>query len=340
MDHPPPAPPPAPSRRALPLVLLLASAGAAAAGDGPPAPYAASRPLPAPARFLEGVVSTGVDDAHAAFSPDGRELYFIRNTPDFAHWTVLVMKFASGRWSQPEVAPFSGRWNDADVTVTRDGKRMFLISNRPLSGEGPPRPDTDLWTMEREKSGEWGKPRHLVELTSPTDEWFPTVTDDGTLYFGSERPGGKGKSDLWRAKWLGDKFGPPENLGDPLNTPEQEIEPYISPDERFMIFSAVRLERKAAYDLFVTFRCDGRWTPPRPLGAGVNSERWEFGARISPDGRYLFFTSNRSEFDPAPAKPRTVADLTRALSSPGNGLRDVYQVDLQALDLRSPCEPR
>ncbi len=300
------------------------------------APYAAPHPLPTAARFADGVVNTGQDDAHVSFSPDGRQLYFVRSTPDFEHWTVLTSRFSKGRWTAPEIAPFSGRWSDADVAFSPDGRRLFFISTRPV-GDGPAREDTDLWVMEKAGDG-WGPPRHLSELSSPGFEWFPSLTTSGTIYFGSERPGGKGKSDLWRAEWRGDRFGPPENLGEVINTADQEIEPYISPDERFLIFAAKgRPDAKGAYDLFVSFRCEGTWTAPRPLGAGVNSAGWDFGARLSPDGRYLFFTSNRSEFSAAPPRPRTTAELTRALEAPGNGLRDVYRVDVQALDLRSPC---
>lgn len=314
-------------------VLLLALLPASASPTGATAPAAAG-----PVRFLEGLVSTGADDAHVSFSPDGSTLYFVRSTPDFAHWTVLQSRLVKGRWSRPEVAPWSGEWSDADAVVTRDGRRLFFISNRPVDGGETARPDTEIWVMDRGADGRLGPPRHVAELGSPGDEWFPTLTDDGWLYFGSERPGGKGKSDLWRARWLGDRFGPPENLGEVLNTADQEIEPLVSADGKTLVFAAKgRPEGKGEYDLFVTFLCDGGWSPPAPLGAGVNSSAWEFGPRLSPDGRFLFFTSNRSDFGRRPRGRLDLAALTRRLESPGNGLRDVYRVEVRALALRSPC---
>lgn len=316
-------------------VLLLALLPASASPRG----AAAAHGPAAPVRFLEGLVSTGADDAHVSFTPDGATLYFVRSTPDFMHWTVLESHLVKGRWSRPEVAPWSGEWSDADVTVTRDGRRLFFISNRPVDGGAAARPDMEIWTMDRGADGRLGPPRHVAELGSPGDEWYPTLTDDGTVYFGSERPGGKGKSDLWRARWLGDRFGPPENLGDVLNTADQEIEPLVSGDGRTLVFAAKgRPEGKGEYDLFVTFLCDGRWSPPRPLGAGVNSAGWEFGPRLSPDGRSLFFTSNRSDFGRRPRGRLDLAALTRLLESPGNGLRDVYRIEVSALELRRPCE--
>ena len=309
-----------------PILLLTFTAPAGEAGTGQPVPRL----------FAPGLVSTGFDDAHVSFSPDGQTLYFLRNTPDFAHWTVLVSRRKAGRWGPAEVAPFSGRWNDGDVTITQDGQRLFFISNRPVDGDAP-RPDTEIWTMERAGSG-WGPPRHVAELSSPGDEWFPTMTDDGTLFFGSERPGGHGKCDLWQARWLGDRFAPPENLGDAINTPDQEIEPWISPDGRTLIFSGKgRRDGRGEYDLFVSFRCGQRWSEPRPLGSGANSAGWDFGPRFSPDGRTFFFTSNRSDWPGSRARPLTARELERTLAAPGNGLRDVYEIPAAALDLRSPC---
>ncbi|MFO0583831.1 MAG: hypothetical protein U0229_16285 [Anaeromyxobacter sp.] len=293
---------------------------------------------PAPARFLEGIVSTGDDDAHVAFTPDGRTLYFLRDTPDFAHWTVMQSRREGAGWTVPEVAPWSGEWDDGDVFVTRDGAHLYFISNRPTDGGDRPRPDTELWVMDRGVDGRWGPPRHVAELSSPGDEWFPTLTADGTIYFGSERPGGQGKSDLWRARWLGDRFGPPENLGPSVNGPDQEIEPLVSDDGRTLVFAARGHAGGAGqYDLFVTFACDGGWTPPRPLGAGVNSPAWDFGPRRSPDGRTFYFTSNRADFERRRGVRLDAAALARRLGSPGNGLRDVYAVDAATLDLEPPC---
>lgn len=328
-----------PFARLMIATALTAGTFALAAPRPPRPPYASATPIPTAVRFMGAGLNTGQDDAHVTFSPDGRELYFVRTTPDFAYWTILTSRFEHGRWTPPEIASFSGRWSDADPAFSPDGHRLFFISTRPV-GDGPVREDPDLWMMERrtEGPGGWGPPRHLDALSSPGAEWFPSVTRSGTLYFGSERAGGYGKSDLWRAEWRGDRFGPPENLGPVLNTADQEIEPYIAPDESFLIFSAKGHPGGAgAYDLFVSYRCDGKWTSPRPLGAGVNSPAWDFGARISPDGRTLFFTSNRSDYAAAPPRPRTTEELKKALSSPGNGLHDVYQVDVSALGLRSPC---
>lgn len=315
------------------MLSLLTAAFAIATGaiTHPPTNHGTQAQL-----FGVGTFSTQYDDAHVTFTPDGDTAYFLRNSPDFAYWTVLASHRSHGRWQPPEVAFFSGRYNDADVFVAADGKRILFISNRPVHGTQV-RPDTDLWSIQRTADG-WGAPRHLEGLSSPGNEWFPSMSRDGWLYFGSERAGGHGKSDLWRAHWDGRRFSEPENLGPEINTADQEIEAYVDPDDRYLIFAAKgRKPSVGGYDLYVTYRCDGHWTPPKALGAGVNSPGWDFGARVSPDGRYLYFTSSRSTF--RRGERYDMATLTRHLANPGNGLRDIYRVRMQALGIKSPCQP-
>lgn len=285
-------------------------------------------------RLVEpGRLSTGADESHPSFSADGKTLWFLRNTPDFLHWTVMETHWRDQRWQAPQVAAFSGRWDDADVFETRDGQQRYFISNRPVDGRV--HADTDLWVMQR-KGDQWSQPHRIAELSSEGYEWFPTLTDSGTLYFGSERPGGYGASDLWRARWLGDHFSEPENLGERFNSSDQEIEPLIAPDERWLIFAARgRKDGSGAYDLFISFHCDNDWSAPVPLRGSVNSAAWDFGPRVSPDGKELWFTSNRA--GPRPDALTTTAALEHWIAQPGNGLRDLYRLPLSDALPPSPC---
>lgn len=289
-----------------------------------------------PRLFAPGLVSTGHDDSHLSFTPDGASIFFLRNTPDFNHWTVLTAQRMGNSWNRPRVAPFSGRWSDADVFVTRDDQRLFFVSTRPVDGR--PKDDTDIWVMARE-GGAWGEPRHVPELSSPGFEWFPTMTDAGVIYFGSEREGGAGRSDLWRARWLGDHFSAPENLGPVFNTPDQEIEPLIAPDESWLIFAARgRTPSMGSYDLYISYNCPSGWTAPAPLGGGVNSDAWDFAPRFDPSFQRFYFTSNRADTAAPFAPTMTASSLEQRLNAPRNGLRDVYEVDAAALGMTAGCE--
>jgi Tol biopolymer transport system component len=314
-------------------VLFSAYVLASAIGTQVRHPYASGQALAEPIIFSEGIISTGDDESHPAFTPDGKTLYFLKNTPLFNHWTIAVSQYRNGKWDTPEVASFSGQYSDADPFITEDGKNLFFISTRPVDGKA--KEDTDIWMVEKKASG-WSEPTNLGPLiNSNASEWFPTLTKDGTLYFGSDRPGGKGRTDIWRCKLINGKYGEPENLGDAINSPASEVEPYIAPDESFIIFAAAgRPDGKGAFDLYISYNKNGSWTKGESLGDKINSKWWDFSPKISPDGKYFFFTSNRNFADQPLEKPLSYNELVSRLHSPRNGLRDIYQIDISALKLK------
>ena len=310
------------ARLALCLVTVVAAAGGAMAADDLH-----------PTRYGEGVFTTGAYDFFVAMTPDRKSAYFCRASADFGTWTILETHRSGDRWSAPAMAPFSGRWSDADPHVTPDGSKLFFISNRPDSGEVA-KPSCDLWFVEHRGEG-WGAPRPVGrDVCTDATEWSPSIASNGDLYFGTTREGGKGRDDIWMSRLVDGRYTPPVNLGDSINTKFGEVEPWIAPDERYLIFSAGgRADGKGGLDLYISVRRDGVWSAARPLGHGINSEAWDFNPSVSPDGRTFFFTSTRSGLGTPPARPRTYEQLTRLLSEPGNGLGDIYSIPIEALDL-------
>lgn len=314
-------------------LLLAATLGCSAASNAAtPASWDAMFPAAdaAPKVLAPDVLCTGDDESHASVFPDGRTLYFLKNTPSFDFYTIVYSQLHDGKWSRPRTAPFSGHYSDADIVFTADGRRAYFVSGRPEDGK--PRDDMEIWTIERTADGHWGEPRHVDELSSPTDEWFPTLTADGTIYFGSDRAGGVGGTDIWRARFANGKFQPPENLGAPVNSQGDEIEPFISADEQTLIVAARnRGDAVGAYDLYVARRRGERWDTPRQPGPPINSTGWDFAPRLSPDGKILIFTSNRGFGSRGPDRTLTFDQLEQRLRAPGNGLRDIYYVRADAL---------
>ena len=300
------------------------------------APYAIAAPLRAPAVFAPGVISTGDYESHPAFTPDGATLYFLKDSPGFHFWTIFVSDFKSGQWSAPRLAPFSGQYRDADPFITADGQHFFFISDRPVLGKA--HRDLDIWTMQREGNG-WSAPRNLgAPVNSDGQEWYPTVAADGTLYFGSDRPGGKGRTDLYRSRQVDGKYTEPENLGDAINSAQEEYEPWIAPDQSYLLFMADNREGRGDSDIFISWNCRDGWTKAAPVGAGVNSPGSEYSPKISPDGKYFFWTSTRTDVALLSRQPFDTETYLKRIHSPGNGLGDIYQIDIDALQLRSKCD--
>jgi len=88
---------------AVPMAILVAVSLVAQT-----APYDSAKPLPHATLFAPGIISAGDYDSHPTFTPDGREIYFLKMAPNFSPCTIFVSRYKDGGWSEPEVAPFSG----------------------------------------------------------------------------------------------------------------------------------------------------------------------------------------------------------------------------------------
>jgi Tol biopolymer transport system component len=313
------------------MVVLLACAQIAIAQ------YGTTKPILEPTVFAPGVISTGDYEAVPQFSPDGTTFYFAKGTPDFSFWTIVFSRLENGKWSAPQVAPFSGQHSDADEFITADDKRMVFISRRPVSPEISLNAagKYDIWVMDKTAGADWGQPKNLGRpVNSEGSEFFPTWTKEGTLYFGSGRKGGKGGIDLYRSRLVNGEYQEPENLGDAINTRFDEYEPFIAADESFLIFMAAgRPDGLGGYDLYVSYNRSGQWSKAQNLGAPINSAADELSPKITPDGKYFFWTSTRSAIDKPKTRSWTFQELSSSYHSPQNGLGDIYYLDVSALKL-------
>jgi hypothetical protein len=220
-------------------------------------------------------------ESHAAFDPQTGDLYFVRSTPAFQGWRIFVSHCTDAGWSPAAPPSFAGDGVEADPWFTADGKSLYFISSRSL--DGVKRKDLDLWRVDRGADGAWGSPVHLPEpLNSPGAEWFPRPSADGWLYFGSDRPGGQGATDIWRAREGAGGSWTIENLGPEVNAAGDEYEPLPSPDGSRLILMA-----DGAF--FESTRTGTGWSPRVKLGPEINSDGMQVGAVFSPSGKSLLF---------------------------------------------------
>jgi Tol biopolymer transport system component len=326
-------PPIASGRQHVRVVVL--SAVLASCASPPASPPAAPAVPAAPELYGAGLFSTGAWDFFMAFTPDQRRVLFCRADDKFQRYELLETRLDDlGRWSPPIRPRFARQWSNADPHISPDGSRVFFISNRPNPGEVAERDSYDIWVAPRQADGEWGDAERLpAPVNDPTvDEWSPSVAASGNLYFGSERPGTRGGTDLWVARLVGGVYQAPENLGDAINSPGGEVEPWISPDERTLIFSAVRrADNLGGYDLYLSRNTEGRWSPARRLPEPINSRASDYNQSVSPDGQWLYFSTTRPLTGPLGGRfdePRDDA----AIHGIGNGKTgDIYRVPMSAL---------
>lgn len=283
--------------------------------------------------FAPGIISTGMNDRDITISPDLNEIYY--SVLEEPHYTIVCMKKDKGRWIKQEIAPFSGQYNDCEPQFSPDGKRLYFCSTRPLGGNGEPK-DYDIWYVEKTVNG-WGEAKNPgPPLNTEKNEFYPSITSDGTVYFTSH------DMNICRSRYSNGKYLPPEKLGDKVNTPRGEYNAYTAPDESYLIFTSHGWDRGVGRgDLFICFRQnEGTWTQAFNLGSGVNSDAVDMCPFVSADGKHLFFSSMRKPegFDPEPVL--SYDELIQSSKNPQNGKMDIYWVDAGIIQEIKPVEEK
>ena len=244
-------------------------------------------------QLLDTQINTTGYERDLAISPDGREVFFTRQGTDWKEQTIWQLtKQADGSWSGAKPAPFSGVYRDLEPFFAPDGKRLYFASARPKPDrEGT---DVDIWMVER-LAGGWSEPIHLgPTINSEKDEYYPSVTRDGHLYFTSEREGGPGKEDIYRAEYFNGSWLTARPLDTGVNSAYYEFNAYVSPDESLLIFTSYgRWDDTGRGDLYISKRnTDGSWSPAKNLKA-ANSTDLDYCPFVSPDGKTLYYTSEK-----------------------------------------------
>lgn len=283
------------------LSLLVGSILLPALVDAQQEPTGASElyfgePLPGdtPVVFAPGVVSRKARfEQSLLYAPDGRELTFVVTNSDWTAFTLYLMKLERGQWTEPKTAPFLG--NDPSgltACLSFDMRTAFFTSARPTY------PPADIWMSERDGAG-WSEPTKLSKpISSEADEFEVAISRNGTLYFSSNRAGGAGDLDIYRAPLVDGAYPAVENLGPTINTSSGDDLPYIAPDESYLIFASDRPGGIGKRDLYISFRIEGSWTEATNLGRPINSDEWEIYPSVSPDGEFLFFTRRKAYQSP------------------------------------------
>jgi Tol biopolymer transport system component len=284
-------------------------------------------PTNVPQLFAKGILSDGLSNRDFTISPRGNEIFFTIQGPHFSLSTILHMTLRSGKWSKPEVAPFSGKWRDLEATFSPDGQWIYFSSDRPLTGNK--KKDFDIWRVKRLANSGWGEPENLgANVNSSKDEFYPSITRSGNLYFTAELPQGKGSEDIVICKPQGADFGKSEVLPEDINTKFDEFNAFVDPDEQYIIFSSYgRPDDTGGGDLYISRKNEnGDWLPVKHLAAPLNSPYLDYCPYVTPDKKYLVFTSNRMSKAFADDKIKSYTQIKTMLTNPGNGQDDIYWV--------------
>lgn len=224
-------------------------------------------------------------ESRGAFSPDRKSFYFTVVNSNFTWQKIFFTEYSKGKWSTPDTAVFSKEYNNHEPFFSKDGKKLYFSSDREKDTLQNKR---DLFVTEK-LHGTWSDPIKLKKpINSDFVDLFFDSSNEGTIYFTSNRPGSTGMWDIYYVKSNNGKYDKLENIGSPINK-FFAADPCIAPDESYLIFGAGREDGYGQSDIYVSFRKNGAWTEPKNLGNEINTPANEFGPFFSPDGKYLFF---------------------------------------------------
>jgi len=209
--------------------------------------------------------------------------------------------------------PFNKTGGQGASTMSIDNKHLYFTI---CKDEGGPMVNCDIYFSDF-VNGEWTEIQKVEGINDPV-YWDsqPTLASDGvTLYFASDRKGGRGGVDIYKTvkdKTTG-QWSKPENLGPIINTPYDEKSPFIHSDFETLYFSSDGHPGVGGFDIFYARKAeDGKWQEPVNIGIPINTKGDDLGFFVSTNGLLGYFASN----EPSRAKGRSV------------GKYDIYSFEL------------
>ena len=261
-----------------------------------------NNPVPYDPKVLKGV-NTPYDDYWPSFSLNGKvvstTVLIADKSRSNLEWNEEIFwsfQDSTGMWKQSENIgfPTNTEENEGSQSFSADGRYMFFVAcDKPDTKGG-----CDIYYSIFDGKN-WSMPYHAGEpLNTRYWETNPCLSADGReLFFASNRPGGKGKKDIWECvvTRLSDgslRFSNPINLSDSINTPEDEFSPFIHPDGHTLYFATNGRDGLGGYDLFMSKRNENyEWSSPKNLGYPINTHKDEYGFVVDSRGEKAYFSS-------------------------------------------------
>lgn len=239
-------------------------------------------------------------------SVGGRQNYF--NEPDIYgmyYEDVRITHKQNGQWQKGrDIGPtINTKDHDAAVSLSADGQTLFIYKDNRSNGG-------DLYVSHLE-GYTWSFAEAVRGEVNQSTSWEGSCSmsaDRRTLFFVSDKKGGYGGRDIYKATLQGDgSWGNAQNLGEKINTRYDDDAPFIHPDGRTLIYSSCGHNSMGSYDIFrVNLNLtDSTWGAPENLGYPINSPDRDSYYVLSADGKHGYYASGKED---------------------GEGLQDIYMV--------------
>ncbi len=287
-------------------------------------------PADTPSVFMPGIVSDEFGNRDMAISPAGDEMFYTLQYGGGRICSVIMCcKKINGKWTKPQVASFSGQYNDLEPAFSPDGSKLYFASVRPISGISAK--DHDLWFVTKQ-NGVWANPVNMgAPVNSSKDEFYPSIAKSGTIYFTREMDGKD--EDIVMCRFVNNAYDTAVSLPNAINNMGAEFNAFVDADEQFVIFTAYkRKENFGSGDLYISKKDNnGIWKEAINLGNKVNGQGLTYCPFVTPDKKQFFFVSSRGGFRSPFKKQQRIEELKKQMHSPLNGWDNIYWMTTETI---------
>ena len=230
-------------------------------------------------------------------SLDTQTFYFTRRVNNMDQDFFFAKPDSCGGWftARSMKSPFNTPDQELGQTMSADGHYLFFTRCENRSENGWDQGGCDLFMAYRSDST-WSVPQSFGATINTNDyEGMACLSPDNReLYFVSNRPGGYGGMDIWVSDFEDGLWQPPKNLGPEINTPGNEITPFLHIDNQTLFFASDGHQGMGGTDFFMSKRInDTTWSKPINMGYPINTTADEMSICVSVDGKKVYFASDR-----------------------------------------------
>jgi WD40 repeat protein len=258
--------------------------------------FSNNTPEAEPLLFAKGLVNPKLHHIHSApvFSPDLNEMYFSVYLNNDDPQRIFISKKIDGIWQKPQLANFSGQYQDGRPILSSDGKTLYFYSKRPILKGEDPSENSQIWFVKR-KNGKWGKPQLLSFSSSLGTSFYPDdYASNGIFYFSIKIA--SGDFDIYQCEIKNDKAFNIKRVDEPVCMKKiVDLGAATNPDNSILIFQSNNRNNKNQAILYACKKLEnGEWGNSVPLSDKINQSHTTRFASFSKDGKYFFFACSKS----------------------------------------------
>jgi hypothetical protein len=218
-----------------------------------------------------------------AISPNRDEVFF-SGGQDWPKCKIMHVKKVNNQWTEPNVAEFSADCYCTEPAFSPDGKYLYYSSSKGMQSIS----QYCIWRVEK-VGNKWSAPKKVIDVADPNIlEFHPSITKDSIIFFCSW-DSKKQSRYICKSKQSGDFYSEPEIIKLPFNIQGSNTDPFIDPNEKYLIASCSGQNGKGGYDVYIFYKeQNGSWGVANTFDDRFNTKEDDNSFDISPDGKFLF----------------------------------------------------